>query len=94
MEGFPLIQGFVLLVISGKKRSLGSHCFFSEEDYKVSIPEKLLQRYKEALISILAILKQTNLDSIEQIRIIRNTQLPSERENKLLEKLRQEDRLS
>lgn len=74
---------------SGKKRSLGSHCFFSEEDYKVSIPEKLLQRYKEALISILAILKQTNLDSIEQIRIIRNTQLPSERENKLLEKFSQ-----
>jgi ankyrin repeat protein len=68
----------------GKKRSIGNQCFFAAEDYKISIPEEPLQQYKEALINILALIKQENLDSIEQVGIIRNTQLPSNREKGLL----------
>ncbi|MCZ6913419.1 MAG: hypothetical protein O7C59_02225, partial [Rickettsia endosymbiont of Ixodes persulcatus] len=73
----------------GKKRSIENRCFFSDKDYKASIPEEPLQQYKESLINILAVIKQKNLGSIEQVSIIRNMQLPSPREKNLLESFSQ-----
>lgn len=67
------------------KRAIENNCFFPDSDYKVSIPENLLQRPKEALINLVAILKQTNLNSIHQISIIRNTAIISKRESELLD---------
>jgi ankyrin repeat protein len=74
---------------SRSKRSLSLACASPDREVRISIPEDVTRLYKEALVSIVANLQASNLDSIEQVSIIRHGNLISDREQIQLNLFRQ-----